>query len=64
MNETSNLDRKGKRLRLSIGIVALLLGAATSVFMVMADVELAWRTPIFLFFFMGFGGLFQAATAT
>ena len=64
MKETSNLDRAGKRVRLFLGIIALLLGGTVSAFMLMGDVEPAGRMPVFLLFFMGFISIFQAAAAT
>ena len=64
MKEISNLGRAGKRARLFVGIVALLLGATMSAFMLKGDMEPAGRMPVFLLFFMGFIGVFQAAAAT
>lgn len=64
MNELSNLDRSGRRARLFGGIGALLVGVTASALMIMEEVALPWRWPLFFLFFMGFLGIIQAAMAT
>ena len=60
----ANIGTAGRRKRLVFGILALGTGAAIAVLLVLIQASLVWRLPLFLPFFAGALGVFQARDKT
>jgi hypothetical protein len=59
-----NIGPRERRKRLVFGVAALGVGAAIAVLLVLIDAPLGWRIPLFLPFFFGGLGVFQAREKT
>jgi hypothetical protein len=59
-----NIGPNERRKRLVFGIAALGVGAAIAVLLILIDAPLGWRVPLFLPFFFGALGVFQAREKT
>jgi hypothetical protein len=59
-----NIGPRERRKRLVFGVVALGVGAAIAVLLVLINAPLAWRIPLFVPFFVGALGVFQAREKT
>lgn len=60
----ANIGTAERRKRLVFGIVALGVGAAIAILLVLIQAPLVWRLPLFLPFFAGALGVFQARDKT
>ena len=59
-----NIGARERRKRLLVGLVALSVGAIIAVSMVVVRAPLVWRLPLFLPFYVGALGFFQARDKT
>ena len=59
-----NIGTRERRKRLVFGIVALGAGLVIAVLLVVARAPLVWRLPLFLVFYAGALGVFQARDKT
>jgi uncharacterized membrane protein len=59
-----NIGARERRKRLSVGIVALSVGVVIAVLLVAVRAPLVWRLPLFLPFYVGALGYFQARDKT
>lgn len=59
-----NIGTGERRKRLVFGIVAFSVGAVIAVLLVVARAPLVWRLPLFLVFYFGALGVFQARDKT
>jgi hypothetical protein len=59
-----NIGARERRKRLMVGVVALSLGAIIAVLLVVVGAPLVWRLPLFLPFYAGALGFFQARDKT
>jgi hypothetical protein len=59
-----NIGARERRKRLSVGIVALSVGVVIAVLLVVVRAPLVWRLPLFLPFYVGALGFFQARDKT
>jgi hypothetical protein len=59
-----NIGPRERRKRLVFGVVALGVGAAIAVLLVLINAPLVWRVPLFVPFFVGALGVFQAREKT
>ena len=59
-----NIGPRERRKRLVFGIVGLGVGAVIALMLVLIHAPLIWRAPIFLPFFAGALGVFQARDKT
>lgn len=60
----SNIGAGERRKRLRFGIVGLGVGAVIAVLLVVIHAPLVWRLPLFLPFYVGALGIFQARDKT
>ena len=59
-----NIGPRERRKRSLGGVVALVVGVGLALFMISADVARAWRLALFLPFWFGALGVFQAREKT
>jgi uncharacterized membrane protein len=59
-----NIGARERRKRLTFGIVALSVGVIIAVLLVVVRAPLVWRLPLFLPFYAGTLGVFQARDKT
>jgi hypothetical protein len=59
-----NIGPRERRKRLMFGSAALAVGAAIALLLIFIDAPLGWRAPLFLPFFFGALGVFQAREKT
>jgi hypothetical protein len=59
-----NIGARERRKRLTFGIVALSVGVIIAVLLVVVRAPLVWRLPLFLLFYVGALGFFQARDKT
>lgn len=59
-----NIGARERRKRLLVGIVALSVGVVIAVLLVVVRAPLVWRLPLFLPFYVGALGFFQARDKT
>ena len=60
----ANIGPKGRRRRMGFGLVILVLGGLTASVLFQAHVLRFWRLALFLPFWMGALGVFQAVGST
>jgi hypothetical protein len=59
-----NIGVRERRKRLTFGIVVLSVGVIIAVLLVVVRAPLVWRLPLFLLFYVGALGFFQARDKT
>jgi len=59
-----NIGARERRKRLTVGVVALSFGVIIAVLLVVVRAPLVWRLPLFLPFYVGGLGVFQARDKT
>jgi hypothetical protein len=59
-----NIGQRERRKRLVFGFAALGVGAVIALLLILIDAPLVWRIPLFLLFFVGALGVFQAREKT
>jgi len=64
VNVTSNIGPRERRKRLVMGIATLGVSAAIALTMILAGADRWWRIGLFLPFWMGSLGIFQAREKT
>ena len=60
----ANIGTRERRKRLTFGIVASGIGVVIAVLLVVVHAPLVWRLPLFLPFYVGALGIFQARDKT
>ena len=60
----ANIGPRERRKRLVFGIAGLGVGAAIALLLILIPAPLPWRAPLFLPFFVGALGVFQAREKT